>query len=277
MAQKVWFITGVSRGLGLAIARAAIEAGDKVVGTTRDGSPPPELASSALDTVAFEASNIESIDDVVAEAHRLHGRIDVVVNNAGYGLIGPVEAASAAEVHGQFSVNVLAPIAVIRAVLPGLRRQRSGHIINLSSIAALAPAPGAGLYAASKAAIWALSQSLAQEVAPFGIAVTVVSPGPFRTDFLSARSARHVAGTVHDYESTVTDHAIGALMSRAGVQTGDPDRAAQAILALVNSPQPPVDLLLGADALARLDAQRSRFDLDVQAWRGVTVGTDFGV
>lgn len=276
VTQRVWFITGVSRGLGLAIARAAIESGDEVVGTTRDGSPPPQLLSPRCKILRFEASDIRAIDGIVAEAYRVHERLDVVVNNAGYGLIGPVESATAEEVQQQFSVNVLAPIALIRAVLPVLRQQRSGHIINLASIAGLAPAPGAGLYAASKAALWAMSQSLAQEVEPFGIAVTVVSPGPFRTDFLSPRSARQAGERVHDYQSTVTGKAVGSLMSRAGVQTGDPDRAAQAVLEIVNSPKPPVDLLLGADALARLQAQRSRFEREVQDWRHLAVGTDFG-
>jgi len=276
VAQKVWFITGVSRGLGLAIARAAIEAGDEVVGTTRDGLRPPQLDSPRCKIVRLEASDIGAIAAVVAEAHRVHDRLDVVVNNAGYGLIGPVEAASVEDVQRQFAVNVLAPIAVIRAVLPMLRRRRSGHIINLSSIAGLAPAPGAGLYAASKAALWALSQSLAQEVEPFGISVTVVSPGPFRTEFLSARSVHQTGDLAQDYQSTVTGDALGRLMRRAGIQTGDPDRAAQALIEIVNSPKPPVDLLLGADALARLQEQRSRFEREVQDWRHLTVGADFG-
>lgn len=276
MAQKVWLITGVSRGLGLAIARAAIDAGDLVIGTTRDGSAPSQLVHPHFRAAAFEASDIAAADDLVAEAHRVHGRLDVVVNNAGYGLIGAVEAASTAEVRHQFAVNVLAPIAVIRAVLPILRRQHSGHVINVSSIAGLAPAPGAGLYAASKAAIWAVSQSLAQELEPLGISVTVVSPGPFRTDFLSARSARHASNTDREYEATATGQAIEALLSRAGSQTGDPVRAAGAILQLVNSPRPPVDLLLGSDAISRLEMQRSRFDRNVREWQSVTVGTDFG-
>lgn len=275
MARKVWFITGISRGLGLALAKAAITAGDHVIGTTRDGRRPDDLQRDDLSVFALEATDIEAVETVVRQACEVHGRLDVVVNNAGYGLIGPLEASSAEEVERQFAVNVFGPLAVIRAALPFLRRQGSGHIINMSSVAAIAPAPGAGLYAASKSALWALSQSLAQEVAPFGIRVTTVSPGPFRTDFLSDHSMRHTAIKLQAYDESASGQAVGSLMQRAGVQKGDPAKAALALLQIVESANPPVDLLLGADALDRVHARLQRFNGDVRQWEGISRSTDF--
>jgi NAD(P)-dependent dehydrogenase (short-subunit alcohol dehydrogenase family) len=275
MAQKVWFITGISRGLGLALAKAAIAAGDHVIGTTRDGTRPADLETDDVAILALEATETASVNSVVLKAHGIHGRLDVVVNNAGYGLIGPIEASSAQEVEHQFAVNVFAPLAVIRAALPLLRRQGTGHIINISSVAAIAPAPGAGLYAASKSALWAMSQSLAQEVAPFGIRITTVSPGPFRTDFLSEHSMRHTAITIDDYEETASGKAVGALRERAGVQAGDPAKAAFAIRHAVEAADPPIDLVLGADALDRVRGRLQHFDDDVKRWEQVSRSTDF--
>jgi NAD(P)-dependent dehydrogenase (short-subunit alcohol dehydrogenase family) len=274
MTRRVWFITGISRGLGLALAKAAIAAGDHVIGTTRDGTRPTDLKADDIAILAMEAAETAAITSVVLNAHRIHGRLDVVVNNAGYGLIGPIEASSAQEIERQFAVNVFGPLAVIRAALPLLRRQKSGHIINMSSIAAIAPAAGAGLYAASKSALWALSQSLAQEVAPFGIRTTTVSPGPFRTDFLSEHSMRRTAITIEDYEATATGEAVGSLMQRAGTQKGDPAKAALAVLHIVEAAEPPVDLVLGADALDRLRGRLQHLDNDVKRWHELSRSTD---
>ncbi|MEH0196466.1 SDR family NAD(P)-dependent oxidoreductase [Caulobacter sp. CCNWLY153] len=275
MARKVWFITGVSRGLGLALAQTALAAGHMVIGTTRDGVAPEGLSGPRLNILALEATDLEGVALVVNQAHALHGRLDVVVNNAGYGLIGPIEAASAQEIERQFTVNVFAPLAVLRAALPHMRARGRGHILNISSVAAIAPAPGAGLYAASKSALWALTQSLAQEAAPFGIWTTTVSPGPFRTDFLSDHSMRRTAATIPAYEASASGQATQALMARAGVQAGDPAKAARAILEIVEADEPPVDLLLGAAALTRARARLDRFDEDAARWEVLTRAADF--
>ena len=193
---KIWFITGISRGLGFSLARAVLATGSLVIGTTRDGQAPTGLTSDNLTVLPLELTARQQIRRVVADAHGRYGRLDVIVNNAGYGLLGPVEATTPEQTEHVFAVNFFGPLEVIKSSLPFLRRQRSGHIVNISSIAGIAPTPGAGLYAATKFALEGLSQSLAQEVAPFGIWVTVVEPGSFRTTarLLAAKGARVVLG-----------------------------------------------------------------------------------
>lgn len=274
MPSKIWLITGISRGLGLALARAVLDGGDTVIGTTRDGRTPAGLSSDRLVVLPLDVADLRQVASVAAQAISTHGRIDVLVNNAGYGLLGPIETASAAEVQHVFDVNVFGPLALIRAVLPLMRAQGRGHILNISSVAAIAPAPGSGIYSATKAALSAASLSLAQEAAPLGIWVTAVSPGSFRTEFLSGQSARRTARNVDDYAAT-SGRAVDGLLTKDGKQIGDPVRAAQAIIAAVAAEEPPLDLVIGTDALDRTRRRLDRFEDDLRRWEEITTGTDF--
>jgi NAD(P)-dependent dehydrogenase (short-subunit alcohol dehydrogenase family) len=273
-ANKVWFITGISRGFGKALAEALLSEGDIVIGTTRDGKAPIDDATGRLHTLALDVTNGNAINAVVAQAHGLHGRIDVIVNNAGYGLLGSIEEATDDQIEHLFSVNFHGTRRVVQAALPYLRKQRSGHIVNITSIAGLAPGAGSGFYAASKFAVEGLSQSLAQEVAPLGIKVTLVEPGAFRTDFLSEHSIRTRGVGVSDYEKTA-GATMKALEDMAGKQIGDPERAATAIIEAVSSPEPPLHLVLGSDALRRTLEKQTRFAAELERWKDVSLSTDF--
>jgi NAD(P)-dependent dehydrogenase (short-subunit alcohol dehydrogenase family) len=274
---KVWFISGISRGLGFSLAKAALARGDLVIGTTRVGQASLGLSSDNLTVLPLELTDRQQIRGVVAAAHARHGRLDVVVNNAGYGLLGPIEATTPEQAEHVFAVNFFGPLEVIKSALPLLRSQRSGHIVNISAVAGIAPTPGAGLYAATKFALEGLSQSLAQEVAPFGIWVTVVEPGSFRTDFLSSQSIRLMEEHAMDDYATTSGQAITGLLAKSGRQLGDPDQGAAAIIEAVESDEPPLNLLLGSDALARVKARLDRFDDDLARWEDVTLATDFSL
>jgi NAD(P)-dependent dehydrogenase (short-subunit alcohol dehydrogenase family) len=272
--MRTWFITGVSRGLGLAIANAALIEGDTVIGTVRDKAPDLASGPGNLHIVTLDVANGDAAEGAVRQAFAHAGKIDVIVNNAGYGLLGALEKATDSDARRLFEVDVFAPFRIIRAALPYLRAQRSGHIINITSIAGRAPVPGSALYAAAKYALEGLSASLAQEVRPFGVKVTAVAPGAFRTDFLSSHSIRK-----SDAEDVAYAPSVGRVMSgfdtMAGKQIGDPDRAAQAILELVRAEQPPVHLLLGTDALRRAREKVDAVIEEMDRWEQVTRGTDF--
>lgn len=271
--MKTWFITGISRGLGKALAEAALARGDTVIGTARDVTPDVVAGSGTLHVLTLDVADPAAIRRVVAEAFAITGRIDVLVNNAGYGLLGAIEEADDDAVDRLLTVNLLAPFRIVRAALPFLRAQRSGHIINVTSIAGRAPMAGSGLYAAAKGAVETLSQSLAQEIAPFGLKVTAVAPGAFRTDFLSEHSVRR------SQQADVYAESVGAVLTHmdaaAGRQAGDPARAAQAILTLVDAPEPPLHLLLGSDALRRARVKLDAVIDEIDRWEDVTRSTDF--
>lgn len=272
--MRVWFITGVSRGFGRALAEAALSRGDTVVGTVRDGRPEIDEGAGRLHLLPLDLTEADAAGAAVARAFELCGRIDVLVNNAGYGLLGAVEDATDAEIARLFEVNVLGPMRIIRAALPRLREQGSGHVINVTSVAGRAPMAGSGAYAAAKAAMEALSDSLAQEVAPYGIDVTAVAPGAFRTDFLSAHSIRksaNASGAYQDSAGAVTAY----LDQAAGRQAGDPARGADAILRAVDAPEPPLHLLLGTDALRRARERIHAIIEEMDAWEEVTRSTDY--
>ncbi|GLK82808.1 SDR family NAD(P)-dependent oxidoreductase [Ancylobacter defluvii] len=273
MTGRVWFITGIARGLGHSLAQVALERGDRVIGTTRDGALPGGLSKQDLEVLPLDLGDPASIKQALASAYALHGRIDVLVNNAGYGLLGPVEAASDPEVRDIFNINLFAPLAVIRHALPRMRAQGCGHIVNISSIAGIAPAPGSGIYAGTKAALSAISYALSQEVAPFGLWVTAVEPGAFRTEFLSSRSILRTAAHIDDYAAT-SGRAVDGLLCRDGRQAGDPRLAALAILEAVEAEEPPLDLLLGSDALRRAQARLDHLDDDLRRWEDVSRSTD---
>lgn len=272
--KTIWFITGISRGLGRELARAVLAQGDVVIGTTRDGKADLEPAGAELHVLPLEVTDRSQAKEIVTRAHELYGRLDVIVNNAGYGLLGAVEEASEAEARQVFEVNFWGTLNVIAAALPLLRAQRGGHIINLSSIAGLAPMAGSGLYAAAKSAVEGLSQSLAQEVGPLGIKVTVVEPGAFRTDFLSERSIRTSAARIEDYAPTA-GAVVAYLEKIAGKQPGDPARGARAILEAARAEAPPMHLVLGTDALRRTREKQQKLAADLERWEGVARSTDF--
>ena len=223
----------------------------------------------------LEITDTAAVEAAVAQAFGFTGRLDVIVNNAGYGLLGATEAASDAEVERLFAVNVFGPFRLIRAVLPRLRAQGSGHIVNITSIAGRAPMASSGLYAAAKSAMEGLSQSLAQEVAPLWIKVTAVAPGGFRTDFLSEHSIRRSGGAVASAYADTVGKALDHLDAIAGRQIGDPARAAEAILAAVETKTPPLHLLLGSDALRRTREKLAATTREIDAWEAITLGTDF--
>lgn len=271
--MKTWFITGISRGLGKALAEAALARGDTVIGTVREGRPDIRSGNGMLHVLTLDLTDAGAIAPAVGVAFAKTGRIDVVVNNAGYGLLGALEEASDAEFERLFAVNVFAPFAIIRAALPELRRQGSGHIINITSIAGRAPTGSSGLYAATKSALEGLTQSLSQEIAPHGLRATAVAPGAFRTDFLSDHSIRRSQGAGNYAESV--GRSVAHLDAMAGRQIGDPDRAAAALLAVVDSAQPPLHLLLGTDALRRAREKLGTVIDEIDRWEGLTRATDF--
>ena len=200
--KKTWLITGVSRGLGKALAQAVLDNGDIVIGTTRNGKADLNGDANTLKLFEMELTDPAQIKHTVEAAYQLHGRLDVVVNNAGYGLLGALEEASDEDIKQVFDVNFFGVVHLLQAVLPYLRQQSSGHLVNISSIAGLAPMAGSGLYAAAKCAVEGVSQSLAQEVEPLGIQVTLVEPGAFRTDFLTDHSIRNSQASISDYLPT---------------------------------------------------------------------------
>jgi NAD(P)-dependent dehydrogenase (short-subunit alcohol dehydrogenase family) len=269
-----WFITGISRGLGEALAEAALARGDLVVGTTRDGKSEIGASRGTLHVLPLEVGDAAAIESTVAKAFELAGGLDVIVNNAAYGLLGAIENASDAEMARLFEVNVFGTFRVVRAALPKLRAQGRGHIINITSIAGRAPMAGSGLYAATKSAVEGFSQCLAQEVGPLGIKVTAVAPGAFRTDFLSSHSIRKSAPASDGYSNSV-GRSLSHLEEMAGKQVGDPARAAQALLAVVDAEQPPLQLLLGSDALRRAREKLDSVIEEIDLWEEVTRGTDF--
>ena len=272
--QRIWVITGSSRGLGKALAQTVLAAGDAVIGTTRSGKASWGQDEQQLTVMPLELTDAEAIRKTVAEAYAVHGRLDVVLNNAGYGLLGAIEEASAEETEHVLAVNFHGPLAVITAVLPFLRRQRCGHIVNVSSIAGLAPMAGSGLYAAAKFALEGVSEALAQEVTPLGIRVTLVEPGAFRTDFLSSDSIRRSEDRIGDYDQTAGKN-VDYLATIAGKQAGDPERGAKAILAAIDAERPPLHLVLGSDALRRTREKLNTLMTELDAWQELSASTDY--
>ena len=272
--MSVWFITGISRGLGRALTKAALGRGHTVVGTTRSGTVDLDEPRDRLHVLPFDLAHLDEVGAVIDRACAVTGGLDVVVNNAGYGLLGAIEEASAEQVRHLFDVDLFGPLRVIQAALPHLRSQGRGHLVNVSSIAALDPLAGSGLYAAAKSALSALSESLYEELSPLGIKVTVVEPGSFRTDFLSTKWIRFTTTHVGDYAAAVRpvpEH----FADHAGRQVGDPDRAATVIIDAVESDTPPLHLVLGADALRRCRGRLQRLSADLDAWEDRSTATSF--
>ncbi|MGW2686512.1 oxidoreductase [Streptomyces sp. NPDC001414] len=274
--MSVWFITGSSRGLGLEIARAALAAGHQVVATARNAETVRHRfpdADGGLLTVALDVTDQRSVRTAVDAAVERFGRIDVLVNNAGSGLLAAVEESDDAAVRALYETNVFGPLAVQRAVLPVLRRQRAGHVINISSIVGFATAPGWGVYASTKFAVEGFTETLHTELAPLGIHVTLVEPGFFRTDFLDPASLHTGPYTIEDYASTAGAMRAAAV-SLNHAQPGDPAKAARAVVEMAAAPEPPLRLPLGADTLQAFEAKLEAFRKEMDAWRHVALATD---
>lgn len=275
-AGRVWLITGCGRGLGRALAEAVLAAGDRLVATARDVqslAPLLQLAPQRVLTQALDLAHTGQCSAVVAAAMAAFGRIDVLVNNAGYGLSGAVEEVSDSEARAQFDTNVFGALALTQAVLPPMRAQGSGHILQVSSASGFVASPGLGLYNASKFALEGFSEALAQEVAPLGIRVTIIQPGPFRTDWAGpslVAPRRHIAtyaDTAHRTVATINGY--------SGKQPGDPAKAARAMIEVVRSERPPLRLPLGEGALNRIRGKLQALSDELAAWERLTLDTSY--
>lgn len=275
--MRTWFITGANRGLGLEIARAALEAGDKVVATARN----PKQIDEALDgfperlhTIRLDVTDLKAVEEAVISAQAWSGRIDILVNNAGYGQLGAFEEIASETVSQQFATNVFGVFDVTRAVLPIMRAQRSGHVITISSIAGMQGFEGSSIYCATKHAVSGWSEGLAREVAPFGIKVSCVYPGRFRTDFLDGSSVRYGDLAIEDYAQASANHRR-ALDANNHQQIGDSAKFAVAMLALVGAEQPPVWLPTGSDAYTVFANKSAALANTIEEWKELILSTDF--
>jgi NAD(P)-dependent dehydrogenase (short-subunit alcohol dehydrogenase family) len=258
---KTWFITGASKGFGLALVKQLLAAGQKVAATSRNiaelikavGTTSPDFFP-----VEVDLTDEDSVGCALHNTKKTFGRIDVVINNAGYGIGGSIEELSNEETRDNFDVNVFGTINVIRMVLPYMRYQQSGHIINISSIAGFAPGTGWSVYAGTKFAIEGLSTVLAEDVREFGIKVTVVAPGAFRTSFLTPESVTIAKNQMEEY--TAVRASMDKYLSMDGQQAGDPEKAAEAIIRVAQMENPPLHLLLGGDAYDRAMAQLEKLE-----------------
>ena len=276
MNARNFLITGVSQGLGRAFAEAALAAGHTVVGTVRNAEARDgfeRLAPGRAKAVILDVTDFAAIEEIVARIEREVGGIDVLVNNAGYGHEGILEESLLDALRRQFDVNVFGAVAMIKAVLPGMRTRRRGHIINISSMAGLAALPGIAYYAGSKFALEGISEALAKEVRDFGIHVTALAPGSFRTEWAGGSMVRS-GRSIPDYDG-LFDPVRRAREQKSGRQSGDPAKAAKVLLDLIGAENPPVHLVLGADAL-RLVRERTKALLaQFDAWEDVSRSTDF--
>ncbi|MEO0948392.1 MAG: oxidoreductase [Cyanobacteria bacterium J06641_5] len=273
---KVWFITGSATGFGRILAEQLLANGELVIATARKPEQLKDLVAqypARSLALAVDVTNPQQVRAAVDEAIATFGRIDVLVNNAGYGMMGAIEEVTASEVRQQYETNVFGALDVIRAVLPHLRRQRSGHILNLSSVGGMVSFPGAGIYCSTKFALEALSEAMATEVAPLGIKVTAVEPGAFRTDF-NGRSLVTTDNLIADY-----DEAIGGFREWVrdvdGKQPGDPTKAVAAMIQVVEMDNPPLHFPLGADSVRAIEAKLAAVRDDVDTHRAIALDTAY--
>ena len=274
--SKTFLITGVSSGFGRAFAQAALDAGHTVVGTVRNEAARDAftaLAAERAHAVVLDVTDFEAIAPAVAAIAQTVGPIDVLVNNAGYGHEGTLEESPIGDLRRQFDVNVFGAVAMIKAVLPAMRERRSGHIINITSMGGFITMPGIAYYCGSKFALEGITDALAKEVAGFGIKVTAVAPGSFRTDW-AGRSMVRASRSVADYD-TLFDPIREAREAKSGKQAGDPHKAAQALLEIVAAKNPPVHLLLGNDALDLVKTKLAALNEEIEQWEPLSRSTDF--
>jgi short-subunit dehydrogenase len=275
--SKVWYITGASQGLGLTVVKRLLENGYRVAASSRDahklGQAVGLVEKDRFLPLAVDLNNPDSIEESIRQTLAAFGRIDVVVNNAGYGMAGTIEETAEQDIRKIFDVNVLATINVVKNVLPVMRSQRSGYIINIGSVAGFVGAPGWSVYSATKAAVAAFSEVIAQDVKEFGIKVTVVEPSGFRTGFLTKSSLALITSQIEGYEAVKNTQ--DRYLSSDGRQAGNPDRAAEIFMELAESPEPPMHLFLGNDAYNRAAKKLTEMSGELEQWKSITVGADF--
>jgi len=272
---KTWFITGASRGFGALIAAEALAQGDHVVATARYPEAVKERLgqSASLLALTLDVTNEAQARAAADAAVARFGRIDILLNNAGFGLLGAVEESSAEEVERVYRTNVFGLLAVTRAVLPHMRAQREGHVLNISSVGGYAASAGFGVYGSTKFAVEGLTEALALELKPLGIRATVIEPGLFRTDFLDASSLLPSAALIPDYDETA-----GATRRFAGTanhaQPGDPAKLAKALMQMVNDAEPPLRMPFGSDTIRRIEAKNAFVAQELACWRALAMSTD---
>lgn len=273
---KTFLITGVSSGLGRAFAVGALAAGHTVVGTVRNldaAAAFRELSSDRALPILLDVNDFDAIPVAVAAAERDAGPIDVLVNNAGYGHEGVLEESPLSDMQRQFDVNVFGAVAMIKAVIPGMRERRAGRIINVTSMGGFITMPGIAYYCGSKFALEGISEVLSKEVKHLGIHVTALAPGQFRTDW-AGRSMIRTPRQIDDYDP-VMDPIRAARQAKSGNQPGDPAKAAEALLKLVETDDPPVRLYLGADAIKLVEDKIAAMQAEIAAWESVSHSTNF--
>lgn len=274
--KKVWFITGSNSGFGRSLTEAVLAKGDKVVATTRHPEEVEDLVKQYPDTVKAVTLDITKSDEISAAIDttlKTFGQIDVLINNAGFGTLGAVEEVGEDKIRYQFEVNCFGTLNLTRAMLPHFRQQKSGHILNVSSVGGFTSFPGTGIYSATKFAIEGYSEALAKEIAPLGIKLTLVEPGAFRTEF-AGDSLATPDNSIDDYEKTA--HKFVKMQSEmSGQQPGDPDKAAQAMIKAVESDNPPMRLVLGEDALEATRKKIESLQKELEEWEDVTLSTSF--
>ena len=275
--SKVWYITGASQGLGLTLVKKLLDSGYRVAATSRNAQA-LKTTVGVIDAESFlpltvDLNNVDCIDESIQQTLTTFGRIDVVVNNAGYGMAGTVEEITEQDIRKIFDVNVLATINVVKTVLPVMRQQRSGYIINIGSVAGFVGAPGWTVYSATKAAIAAFSEVLALDVKEFGIKVTVAEPSGFRTGFLTKGSLAFTESKIDGYQA-VKDTQERYLAAN-GKQPGDPERASAIFMQLAESEQPPLHLYLGQDAYNRASGKLATMNEELEEWKLITISADY--
>jgi NAD(P)-dependent dehydrogenase (short-subunit alcohol dehydrogenase family) len=274
--NKIILITGVSSGFGRAFAAAALAAGHSVVGTVRNETAAKDFEAMADDralAVILDVTDIPAINPAVARIEREIGPVDVLINNAGYGHEGTLEESPLEDIRHQFDVNVFGAVAMIKAVLPSMRVRRSGHILNVTSMGGYITMPGIAYYCGSKFALEGVSDTLSKELKDFGIKVTAIAPGSFRTDW-AGRSMVRVGRSIGDYDA-MFEPIRRAREEKSGKQAGDPAKAAQAVMKVIDSENPPAHLLLGKDALKLVRDKLAALSAEIDQWEAVSSSTDF--
>jgi len=274
---KVWYVTGASQGLGLILVKKLLENGYRVAVTSRDAHALSQsvglIDRDRFLPLAVDLKSLDCIDESIQQTLVTFGRIDVVVNNAGYGMAGTAEETAEQEIQNIFDINVLATMNVVKSVLPVMRSQKSGYIINIGSVAGFVGAPGWSIYSATKAAVAAFSEVIALDVKDFGIRVTVVEPSGFRTGFLTQNSLTLITAKIEGYDAVKKTQ--DSYLSSDGKQAGDPERAAEIFMELAESPEPPMHLFLGKDAYNRASKKLTDMSRELEQWKSTTVGADF--
>jgi NAD(P)-dependent dehydrogenase (short-subunit alcohol dehydrogenase family) len=273
--NKNFLITGVSSGFGQAFARAALDEGHTVIGTVRNAAAAESFKAMGerARAVLLDVTDFPAIDSVVGKIEEEDGPIDVLINNAGYGHEGTLEESPLEDMRRQFDVNVFGAVAMIKAVVPSMRKRRTGHILNVTSMGGFITMPGIAYYCGSKFALEGITETIAKELQGFGIKVTAIAPGSFRTDW-AGRSMVRTDRSIDDYDA-LFEPIRRAREEKSGKQAGDPAKAAQAVLAVISSPNPPVHLLLGNDALTFVKDKLAALSIEIGEWEHLSKSTDY--